>query len=355
MTENSTLVIPAGDDWVVQEFLRFGDSQYAAGAYEDAARTYRLALRSDPGNRDAATRYNRCIRQCVPRWHFEMMHDGDRAASYDEAIERMVTPDSLVLDVGTGSGLLALMAARAGARHVVACEAQPFVSEVAERIIRQAGYGDAVTVLSKRSTDMRVPGDLPRRADLLVTETVDCGLLGEGILGTIAHAREHLLAADAVIVPARARVLAVLVESESLRRKNIVGELYGFDLSGFNELATLEYFDSRLAKHPHRALSDPAEVFSFDFYRDTAEPASTTFTVPPTAAGTCHAVVFWFELELVPGITLSNSPHDPNTHWKQAVQCLPVAVPVRPGEPLPLRASHDGLHIHIELDPGAPA
>lgn len=348
MTEVELVDAPP-TNWVVYEFLRLGDEHYSAGRYEEAARQYRFALRSDPENWQAATGYNRAIRHCVPRWHFEMLHDEDRASRYDRAIAQLVTRESLVLDVGTGSGLLAMMAARAGAAEVVACEAQPFVAEVAQDIIHTAGYSDVVTVVPKRSTDMRVPADLRRRADLLVTETVDCGLLGEGILATIAHAREHLLTRDAVIVPGRARVLATLVESDVLYRKNHVGKLYGFDFSGFNALSTLEYFDSRLMRHQHRRLSPEFETFSFDFYRDGPQPASADLVVTPSASGTCHAVAFWFELELIPGMELSNSPSDPNTHWKQAIQCLPVAVGVRRGEPLVVKARHDGLHIHFEV------
>jgi type II protein arginine methyltransferase len=347
----------ASQDWTTSasihhfstELLRIGDQRLRAGRYEDAARAYRLALRADPGNRRASAGHNRAIRRCVPRWHFEMLHDEQRAASYDLAITRLVTPGCLVLDIGTGSGLLAMMAARAGAPDVVACEAQPFVAEAAERIIAAAGFGDVITVHHRLSTELRVPRDLPRRADLLVTETVDCGLLGEGILPTIAHAREHLLTPDARIVPGRARVLATLVESPLLFRRNSVGPLYGFDLSAFNELASLEYFDSRLASHEHRLLCEPFEVFAFDFHRDGPAPASAELVVTPTATGTCHAVVFWFELELVPGVELTNAPHAANTHWKQAVQCLPATVEVDAGRPLPLTAHHDGLCIHVEV------
>jgi predicted nicotinamide N-methyase len=327
------------------DHLKLAGDLFHDGRFEEAAEHYRCARDLDPQNWQAVTGYNRAIRRIVPRWHFEMMHDHERAVQYEAAIKQVVTADHLVLDIGTGSGMLALMAARVGAERVVACEGQPVVARTARRIVEGAGYADQVDVVPKMSTDLVVPGDLPRRADVLVTETVDCGLLGEGILASIGHAREHLLSDQAVIVPGRARVLAQLVESRTLFQKNAVGELHGFDLSGFNELASLEYFDSRLRRHEHRVLTEPFEVFRFDFHRDGPAAQHATLRVAPTAAGACHAVVFWFELELVPGITVTNAPDHPTTHWKQAVQCLPHPVAVHPCDPLSVDVRHDGLRI----------
>jgi predicted RNA methylase len=331
----------------LSKLIHWGNALHDEGRYEEAARAFEIALEFERGNWQAMLGLNRAIRRSVPRWHWEMLHDEERFELYDKAIRSVVSPEHLVLDVGTGSGLLSMMSARAGARQIIACEGQPSVADVARRVIGKAGHDDVVTVVPKLSTRMRVPEDLPRRADVLVTETVDCALLGEGILPTIAHAREHLLTEEAIIMPGGGRVFAQLVESPSLHRKNHVGQLYGFDFSEFNQLSSIEYFDSRLRHHEHRRLSEPIEVFRFDFYRDTAEPRRAEFVVPPAVAGVCHAVVFWFELELLPGITLTNSPETPHTHWKQAVQCLPAPIQVQPDEPLLLDARHDGVNIHF--------
>lgn len=331
----------------LSELISWGNALHEQGRYEEAAKAFRFVLEVEGRNWQALIGHNRAIRRSVPRWHWEMLHDEERSELYDKAIAHVVSPDHLVLDVGTGSGLLSMMAARSGARQIVACEGQPAVADVARRVIRKAGHDDVITVVPKMSTAMRVPDDLPRRADVLVTETVDCALLGEGILPAIAHAREHLLTRDAVIMPCGGRVFAQLVESTSLYHKNHVGQLYGFDFTDFNQLSSIEYFDSRIRHHEHRALSEPIEVFRFDFYRDTAEPRRAEFVVPLSAAGTCHAVVFWFELELLPGISLTNSPSTPNSHWKQAVQCLPTPIHVQPDEPLLLDARHDGVNLHF--------
>jgi type II protein arginine methyltransferase len=338
------------DEPELGEFLRWGRDLHHQGRYEDAARAFELILGLDRDNEEALIGRNRAVRRAVPRWHWEMLHDEERAELYDRAIRRAVAsdPGALVLDIGAGSGLLAMMAARAGARQVVACEGQPSVAETTSRVVRVAGYDDAVSVVSKMSTRMTVPEDLPRRADLLVTEIVDCGLLGEGILGTIAHAREHLLTEDATIMPSRGRIIAQLVESEPLHRKNHVGKLYGFDLAPFNRLSTLEYFDSRLHRHEHRTLSEPLTVFDFDFYTADARPQRTELRIRPTAPGRLHAVAFWFEMELLPGVVIDNAPgHD--SHWKQAIQCLPVPLHVQPDEPLVVAASHDGECVRFEV------
>lgn len=347
---------PEGTGLELGAFLDWGRDLHHQGRYEDAVKAFELILGVDRGNEEALIGRNRAVRRAVPRWHWEMLHDEERAELYDRAIRQAVAadPDALVLDIGAGSGLLAMMAARAGARRVVACEGQPSVAETAARVVRAAGYDDAVTVVSKMSTRMSVPADLPRRAGLLVTEIVDCGLLGEGILGTIAHAREHLLAPDATIMPSRGRIVAQLVESDALHRKNHVGKLYGFDLAPFNRLSTLEYFDSRLHRHEHRVLSEPVTVFDFDFRTADARPQRTELRIRPTAPGRLHAVVFWFEMELLPGITVGNPPgHD--SHWKQAIQCLPAVQRVQPGEPVVLDAMHDGECVRFKVATGEPA
>jgi SAM-dependent methyltransferase len=272
------------------------------------------------------------IRSVVPRWHFEMLNDRERNDAFEAAISRAVRPGDLVLDIGTGAGLLALLAARCGAQRVVSCEGVEPVADAAERIAARNGFG----------------AELPRPADVLVTEVIDCGLVGEGIVGTIRHAREHLLAPDATIVPARATLYAQLVESRGLERLNRVRHVAGFDLLDFNRLASVAYFPIRLAQTAYRPLAPPVEALRFDFAQGELPDERTTVTCTPVADGTCHAVAFWFRVELIPGIVLSNEPGNMGSHWEQAVQCFSRPVAVRAGRPVELSVWQQGRHLLVQ-------
>jgi precorrin-6B methylase 2 len=344
----SASAVAGGASSVAAELCEIGDRLARDGRYPEALRLFRLASSQDGSSREAAVAEDHAIRKLVPRWHFEMLNDVERTFALESAIAQVVRPGDLVLDIGTGAGLLALLSARHGAGHVVSCEGVPPVAEVAERIAERNGYGDRISIVRKWSTDLVVGADLPARADVLVTEVVDCGLVGEGIVPTIRHAREHLLADGATIVPARATLRAQLIESVELHKLNHVRLVAGFDVSEFNGLASLEYFPMRLGQVAYRPLGEPVEVFAFDFARDELVSQEKTVRCVPGSDGRCHAVAFWFDLELVPGIVLSNDPLNRRSHWEQAVQCLERPVRVRCGEPVELRVWHDGCHLLAE-------
>src|SRR6266571_558677 len=100
--------------------------------------------------------------RAIPRWHFAMLNDLERNDAFATALERVVLPGSFVLDIGSGTGLLAMMAARAGADSVITCEASPVLAEMTREIVARHGLSDVITVIPRFSTDLRVGIDLPR-------------------------------------------------------------------------------------------------------------------------------------------------------------------------------------------------
>jgi precorrin-6B methylase 2 len=275
----------------------------------------------------------------VPRWHFAMLNDTERNDALAVALERTIRPGAHVLDIGSGTGLLAMMAVRAGAASVTTCESHPLLAEISRAIVRAHGLSDIVSVVAKPSTELEVGRDLPARADVIVAEVVDCGLVGEGILPTIRDARERLLAERGRLVPQAARLLVRLVESVAADRLNNVQTVHGFDLRLFNRLATPGHFPIRLHTWPHRLLSEPVELARFDFVAGQLDETHRSVALPVNADGVAHGAVAWFELDLGAGVVLRNSPDNVGSHWMQAFVSLAKPMHVHRGQSVELHFS----------------
>jgi type II protein arginine methyltransferase len=304
------------------------------------------------GNRSEEVRraLGRIYRQLVPRWHFTMLNDAGRTAAFESALHRLDLRGKVVLDIGTGTGLLAMMAARAGAEAVVACEAIESIAAVAQRIVQVNGFADRVEIVPVHSFNLDPSIHLPRRADVLLTETADCGLVGEGIMPNLRHARRELLASHAEIIPGGARVVGRLMESDAVHQLNFAQRAAGFDVSHFNRFATHGYFPCRLGTWPHRFLSEPFDLFTFDFRRDPLTPQLRTLAVEIRGSGVLHGLACWWELDLGSGVSLTNTPGKGDTHWMQAVALFEGPRVVTGGERVVLKAEQDDEAIYFWLE-----
>ncbi len=327
---------------------------------DEAEDAYRRALDLEPSNQAAKQGLNNVYTRVVPRWHFVMMNDRRRNEAYQAAIERAILRfreangrPPLVLEIGAGSGLLSMMAARAGAEHVVACEMVRPVAEVATGIVARNGLADRVTVHNKKSSDLVVGIDLPRRADILVSEIFDAGLLGENVLAALSHAREHLLRPDATIVPARATVRMMPIESPEIHEYYNASNANacGFDFEPFNLFAKVGYDQLALRRYAFDALADPVAVLDFDFTTDVPD-RERLISVVPKRDGSLHAWTFWFTLDFDGETFFDTGPYTASTCWAQAVQIEQQPRRVRPGEPVSVRVSQTRSEIRFAFDDG---
>ncbi|MEM9386173.1 MAG: 50S ribosomal protein L11 methyltransferase [Pseudomonadota bacterium] len=288
------------------------------------------------GSAQAATERRILVNQCAPHWHFRMMNDEVRNQAYDRALLHYVNDDSIVLDIGCGAGLLSMMAARAGARHVYACEVSELMADQARAIMRNNGFAERITVINRLSNHLKVGRELPEKADIVVAEVFDTGLLGENALRTFDHAREHLLKPDGRILPLSASVQAVLLESELLRKEAVTTRCCGFDVTSLNALAP-PYVQARLSAFPHHVLSEPLTVGHYGFQRSIDANDSRLVEFEATRAGTCHGVAFWFTLDFGQGITMSTGPENRWNCWMQAVSAFESPVRVQAAERVRVR------------------
>lgn len=148
----------------------------------------------------------------------DMLHDHERNRKYYEALKKAIEKmhsrglKANVLDIGTGTGILSMMAVSLGADSVTAVEAFRPMADCAAQIMENNGMADSIQIIKKRSTELR-EGDLPQRANILITEVFDTELIGEGAIETFNHAHKHLLEKDCIVVPDSATIYVQIVES----------------------------------------------------------------------------------------------------------------------------------------------
>ena len=317
-------------------------------------------------------------------WHYAMMNDVPRNEFYRDALARVVTPDSVVLEIGAGSGLLSIIAASLGARSVVAIEANQHLANVSREIIRRNGYEGKIRIINKMSTDVAAEevaahGGVPT---VLLSEILGTLMLGESALHYVADARRRLCAPECAVVPRRGCQFATLVHSPDVASITSVKGWDGIDLSWFNSLQDTsmlvftKQYGFRFSSCEHKTLAPRLSVLPVDFSADAVGMwrGEHRRRVQVEHAGTVHAVLASWEVyagevdDLLmathPDATLDNFPRD--MQWGQGLQLIedlsteseaPTPFVVAAGEWLTLvtRFSVDGVSLQFQLERDPPA
>ncbi|WP_293572634.1 50S ribosomal protein L11 methyltransferase [Phaeobacter sp.] len=312
------------------------------------------ALAQDPLHHEAQILRERLYQTFVPRWHFPMLADQARNEAYAAAIAAKVRPGDIVLDIGCGAGLTAMLAARAGARHVYTCEQQPLIAQAARQVIADNGLSDRITVINKWSHDIVLGQDMPGPADVVISEIVDTVLLGEGALATLTHAMAALAKPAARAIPESGRLLAQPIEAPHLAQQWQPPVAEGFDLRAFHRFANVaQLTPGEFEASPPRSLGLGQPLFTFDFTRPSIEPAAKAATLTCNMPGTAHAVLVTFDMQLAPGISVNNSIAS-DGHWGRTAFLLDSPRRVTPGAELAVLAQHDAAELSLTIAP-APA
>jgi len=143
------------------------------------------------------------VRRSIPNWHWAIAGDDWRNEAYDMAIRANITSQSNVLEIGSGTGILSMMAARAGTAHVYRCEIKPVVEEAARQNITRNGNADRITVIEADAATLTIGENLPQRCNVLLHEIAFNDLLAENVLQLPHHARAGLLEQAALYLPER--------------------------------------------------------------------------------------------------------------------------------------------------------
>jgi predicted nicotinamide N-methyase len=284
-----------------------------------------------------------------PTVHAMMLNDRARTSGFLRAIERVVRPGDVVLDIGTGTGVLAVGAARAGAARVYAIEAGAMAG-VARQVIEANGVADRVSVLEGWSTQVA----LPERADVLVAEIIGEMPFQERVLEVTRDARARLLGTGARLVPSRLRMygLPVAIPSDLLATRAVTPEAvdrwrgwYSVDLSKVAEaargLSHVLMLDPSSARSL-RGLADPVLLADIDLASFDEVSIASTAPARATGAGAVNGVLAYFELDLAPSVALSTDPRRTTnaSSWRNPVWIFSEPIAVGPGDPFRVSLSY---------------
>jgi protein arginine N-methyltransferase 1 len=269
--------------------------------------------------------------------HRQYLADTARVSAYASALAEVVKPEDIVLDLGSGTGILGLLACRAGASRVYAIDGGG-MAESARVIVRENGLEGRVHVISGFSAHV----NLPEPADLLVTDQIGHFGFDAGIIEFVADARRRLLKPGARLVPSRLELLVAPVEAPDVAA---AVAFWSTRPAGFNMEALHEM--SVNSGHPRTLdagdlLGAPVSGAAIDLHADSLSIAVSA-EIGITRPGTMHGIGGWFAAALSPAVTLSNSPVAANRIARRG-----VVFPIR--RPTPLAAG-DRVSVRMRILP----
>lgn len=245
--------------------------------------------------------------------YYEMLADMGRNGAYARAIQRVVRPGDVVIDLGAGLGFLSFLAARAGAKKVFAIEQSDAV-QLGREVAKANGLADVVEFVQMSSTDFT----LAERADVIVSETLGSFGVDENTLAFTIDARDRLLRPGGSLVPHGVRLFVAPVHAPERREMS----QFWTDVEGIDFTAAIEpsIETMALASIARSQLMAPGEVFA-ELDLTTIDSPNVEGEVDVLLPKRCsvHGVAGWFEVQLAEGVTLNTSPHHTPTHWTQVI------------------------------------
>jgi len=237
----------------------------------------------------------------------EMIADRVRVEAYSRALRAAVRPGSVVLDIGTGPGILAVLACQLGAGRVFAIEANPVI-QLAREIAAANHCADKIEFIEDLSTSV----NLPVPVDVIVSDLHGVLPLFEHLVPTIADARRRFLAPGGTLIPRSERIWAAVVEAPE-RYAKIVDPWerngLGQNLGPARRIVVNDLQKARFT--PEQLLTKPQPWATLDYLSVENPDVQHELHWTVEREGTGHGIAVWFETELADGVGFSNAPGEP--------------------------------------------
>ena len=289
--------------------------------------------------------------------HREMLSDSVRTSAYRDAIlgNPSLFAGKVVLDVGCGTGILSLFAAKAGARRVIGVDMSTMTT-TAQAVADRNGFGDVITIVRGKAEEVDLPLAPGEKVDIIISEWMGYALLYECMLQSVLVARDRFLAPGGTVLPNKTTiVLEVADERPGTGPLDFWDQVYGFDLSPVRQRVRVDVQEPLVNVLPaSRVASSRCKVHTFDCVTMGASdvdvdwtPFSVTLSRDPVGQGLAFVVLSFDTLFDTDGGCTENTvefrtdPASKTTHWVQTLLRLP--------EPVTGLRSGDVVSGHIQL------
>jgi protein arginine N-methyltransferase 1 len=250
-----------------------------------------------------------------------MLADAPRMRAYATALRHTVKPDSVVMDLGCGPGVFALLACKLGARRVYAVESDNVIG-LAREAAAANGFADRIEFFEKLSTEIV----LPEPATIIVSDLRGVLPYFQQNLASIIDARKRLLARGGVLIPRRDILWAAVVEAPEHYAEliNPWQNQFDLDLSAGTRFITNNWRKTQI--EPEQFLAEPMCWNTIDYHEVENRDVRAEISWRATRNGTAHGFAVWFDSELVNDIGFSNHPTAPRMIYGQGF--FPFSQPV---------------------------
>jgi len=289
--------------------------------------------------------------------HEEMLKDDVRTRSYMIACmnNQDQFKDKIVLDVGCGTGILSIFAARAGAKHVYGVD-NAEIAHFAKEIVGKNGLSDKITIIKGKMEEISLPVS---KVDIIISEWMGYFLLYESMLDSIIYARDKYLSEDGILMPDKARINMLAIEDSQYKQEKFGfwNNVYGVNMECIRKVALSEplvdYVDESLI------LSNIGKILEINLYTVKVEDLkfANEFSLKINSNDTIYALVCWFDIffeKLKNPVKFTTSPYSRKTHWKQIVMYLSEPIPAKQNGILSgviavSKAENNPRHINIKI------
>ena len=233
-----------------------------------------------------------------------------------------------MVDIGTGTGIFALLACKFGARRVYAIEPGGVI-QVARELAAANGYARRIEFIQRPSTEVA----LPEPADVIVSDLRDVLPLFRHHLPSIAHARGHFLSRGGRLIPRRDTLWVALAHAPEFYGRYVApwdGNDYGLDMRAGRRLAVSRWRKGRVARG--QLLAEPRCWATLDYSTVQGSDVRGAATWTMGRAGMSHALSVWFDTTLGEAVAFSNAPGQPELIYGQALFPLAEPVSLAPGD-----------------------